>query len=112
MCQTGGLPKYKLREAIAYINEHLDQNLTLAELSSVVQMSPHYFAHSFKQSTGLPPHQYVTRCRIDKAKRLLARRELTIVEISGQVGFQSQSHFTRVFHQHTKMTPKVYRDAL
>jgi AraC family transcriptional regulator len=108
----GGLPKYKLREAIAYIQEHLDQNLTLAELSSAVQMSSHYFASLFKQSTGLTPHQYVTKCRIEKAKQLLLQRELTIVEICQEVGFQNQSHFTRVFRQHTMTTPKVYRDTL
>lgn len=107
---TGGLPKYKLDRAIAYIHENLDKNITLAELSNVVKMSPHYFATLFKQSTGLSPHQYVTKCRIDTAKQLLAKQELTIVEISQQVGFQNQSHFTRVFRQHVKITPKVYRD--
>lgn len=107
----GGLPKYKLREVIAYIQEHLDQNLTLAELNSPMQMSPHYFASLFKQSTGLTPHQYVTKCRIEKAKQLLLKGELTVVEICQEVGFQNQSHFTRVFRQHTTMTPKVYRDA-
>ena len=109
---TGGLPKYRLRQAIAYINEHLDQNLTLAELAFVVHMSPHYFASLFKQSTGLSPHQYVTKCRIEKAKQLLTKQELAIVEICQQVGFQSQSHFTRVFRQHTATTPKAYRDSL
>ncbi len=109
---TGGLPQYKLREAIAYINDHLDQKLTLAELAAVVQMSPHYFANLFKQSTGLSPHQYVTQYRIERAKRLLRRQDLTIVEICQQVGFQNQSHFTTVFRQHTTTTPKAYRDSL
>lgn len=107
---TGGLPKYKRDRAIAYIHENLARNITLAELSNVVQMSPHYFATLFKQSTRLPPHQYITKCRIETAKQLLAKRELTIVEISQQVGFQNQSHFTRIFRQHVETTPKVYRD--
>lgn len=109
---TGGLPKYKLRAVVNYINEHLDKNLTLAELAFVVQMSPHYFSSLFKQSTGYSPHQYVTKCRIEKAKQFLRGREFTIVEICHLVGFESQSHFTRVFRQYTKMTPKAYRDAL
>ncbi|HEY9782732.1 MAG TPA: AraC family transcriptional regulator [Leptolyngbyaceae cyanobacterium] len=108
---TGGLPKYKLQTVIAYIHDHLDQNLTLAELAAVVQMSPHYFVSLFKQSTGLAPHQYLTQCRIERAKRLLLKRELTIIEICQTVGFQSQSHFTRVFRQHTGTTPKAYREA-
>ncbi len=109
---TGGLPRHKLREAIAYINDHLAQKLSLAEIATVVQMSPYYFASLFKQSTGLAPHQYVTQCRIERAKQLLKRRELTIIEICQQVGFQSQSHFTRVFRQHTATTPKAYRELL
>ncbi len=109
---TGGLPKYKLREAIAYINDHLDRNLSLAELAALVQMSPYYFASLFKQSTGLAPHQYITKCRIERAKQLLKKRELTIMEICQQVGFQSQSHFTRVFRKHTATTPKAYRQLL
>lgn len=109
---TGGLPQYKLREAIAYINDNLAQSLHLVEIAAIVQMSPHYFASLFKQSTGIAPHQYVTKCRIEKAKRLLKRQELTIVEICQQVGFQSQSHFTKVFRQYTLTTPKAYRDKL
>lgn len=109
---TGGLPKYKLREAIAYINNHLDQDLSLTQLATLAQMSPYYFATLFKQSTGLAPHQYVTKCRIEKAKQLLKSRDLTIIEICHQVGFQSQSHFTRVFRKHTAKTPKVYRELL
>jgi AraC family transcriptional regulator len=105
----GGLPKYKLREAIAYINDHLERNLSLAELAALVQMSPYYFASLFKQSTGFAPHQYVTKCRIEKAKQLLKRQELKIIEICQLVGFQNQSHFTRVFRQHTATTPKAYK---
>ena len=109
---TDGLPKYKLKNAIAYIHENLDESLTLAQLSQIVQMSPHYFATLFKQSTGLSPHQYIIKCRIDLAKQLLARQNLTLVEICQQVGFQNQSHFTRVFHQYTATTPKAFRDKL
>jgi AraC family transcriptional regulator len=109
---TDGLAKYKLREVMTYINEYLDQNLTLAELAGVIQMSPHYFATLFKQSTGLAPHQYVTKCRIEKAKQLLRCEELTILEVSQQVGFVSPSHFAKVFRKYTTTTPKLYRNAL
>jgi AraC family transcriptional regulator len=109
---SGGLSPYKLKTAIAYINEHLDQNLSLAEIAAVVQMSPHYFASLFKQSTGLAPYQYVTQCRIEKAKQLLRQSDLAIVDICQQVGFQSQSHFTNVFRRYTTITPKTYRDSL
>ena len=109
---TCGLPKYKLWSAIEYINDNLENDLTLAELASVVQMSTYHFARLFKQSTGLAPHQYVIDCRIERAKMLLAQRKLSITEICYQVGFQSRSHFSALFRKHTTMTPKVYRDQL
>lgn len=106
----GGLPTYKLKEVREYIHEHLDQNLTLTKLAARANLSTHYFASLFKQSTGFSPHQYITRCRIEKAKQLLQQTELPIIEIALEVGFQNQSHFTRVFRQHLKVTPKAYRD--
>jgi AraC family transcriptional regulator len=108
---TGGLSNYQLRQVFEYIDAHLDEDLSLEKLSAAVQLSPHYFATLFKRSTGFTPHQYAMKCRIDKAKQLLQRRDLTLVEICYQVGFQSQSHFTRVFRQYVKTTPKAYRDA-
>ncbi|RUT09088.1 hypothetical protein DSM106972_011410 [Dulcicalothrix desertica PCC 7102] len=109
---TDGLPKYKLDQIIEYIRTHLENNLTLQELAGVVCISTTYFASLFKQSMGVTPHQYVTQCRVEKAKQLLRQTHLTLVEVCLQVGFQNQSHFTRVFKQYTKLTPKVYRDLL
>jgi AraC family transcriptional regulator len=96
----------------AYINAHLDQNLTLDRLSQIAQLSAHHFATCFKQSIGQPPHQYITQCRIDQAKQLLKQSNLSIVEIAHRVSFQNQSHFTRIFRQYTQTTPKVYRSLL
>jgi len=106
---TGGLPNHKLKEVNAYINENLDTNLSLAEISAIAQMSPHYFASLFKQSTGIAPHQYVTKCRVEKAKYLLAKRELSILQICHLVGFQSQSHFAKVFRKYVGITPQAFK---
>jgi len=107
---SDGLPNYKLKEVIDYIQENLDKKLTQDELSRLVHMSPHYFANLFKKSMGMTPYQYVMKCRIEKAKQLLLKRDLKIVEVCGEVGFQNQSHFTRVFRQYTNVTPKRFRD--
>ncbi len=109
---SGGLPPHKLRTAITYIQDHLDQRLSLGEMAGMVQMSPHYFASLFKQSIGVAPYQYVTQCRIERAKQLLTQPELSIVEVCQQVGFQSQSHFTKVFRERMGITPKAYRNLL
>lgn len=88
---TGGLPNHKLKIAIAYINDNLEQKISLTEIATVVQMSPHYFATLFKQSVGIAPHQYLTRCRVERAKQLLTKQKLSITQVSQLVGFQSQS---------------------
>lgn len=106
----GGLPVHKLSQTLDYIDTHLDGDLTLTKLANLVQISPHYFSSLFKQSMGLTPHQYVTKCRLEQAKLLLQRSPLSIVEICHQVGFENQSHFTRLFRQHFKITPKAYRN--
>ena len=68
---AGKLPQYKLQQIFDYINAYLDRDLSLKELANSVQMSPHYFSRLFKGSTGITPHQYIIRCRIDRAKNLL-----------------------------------------
>jgi AraC family transcriptional regulator len=109
---TGGLSVSNLRQIRDYIHSHLDAPLSLAELAALVQMHPHYFASLFKQSTGISPYRYILQHRMASAQNYLAQPNLSIVEIAQLVGFQNQSHFTRVFRQHTGVTPKVYRDRL
>ncbi|MBE9003574.1 helix-turn-helix transcriptional regulator [Fortiea sp. LEGE XX443] len=105
-----GLSPRKLRQALGYIHENLAKDLTLAEIAAVVGMSMYHFSRLFKQSTGSAPHQYVMNCRIAKAKKLLTGTEKTIEQVSEQVGFQSQSHFTNVFRKFMGITPKAYRE--
>ena len=97
---------------MVYIQEHLAQDLSLTEVASVVPLSAHYFATLFKQSTGETLLQYITRCRIERAKALLAQRTMAIADICQQVGFRDQSYFTKVFRRYSNMTPKVYRSKL
>lgn len=106
------LPSYKLRRVIDYINDNLTENLTLAELAAVAFMNPHSFSRAFKQTTGTPPHRYVINCRVERAKALLADDKLPLVEVGLSVGFQTQSHFTTLFHRLTGVTPKVFRDGM
>ena len=106
----GGLTPSQLKRVVEYIQAHLDCELNLNNLSNLIHISPHYFASLFKQSTGLSPYKYIIQSRLEKAKTLLRDRNLPIVFICHEVGFKNQSHFTRVFRQHFKITPKAYRD--
>ena len=103
------LPLSRLRRVTDYIHEHLDQHLTLAQLGAVVFMSPYHFARLFQHSTGVPPHRFVVRARIDHATALLAAPELSIAQISRVVGFRTPSHFATVFHRIMGVTPREYR---
>lgn len=105
----GGLAKYKLNRAIAFINENLDRDFQLKDLATVVEMSPYHFARMFKQSTGLTPHQYLVKQRISKAKELLRRTEIAIADIGYSIGYKNPSHFAKVFRQQTKVSPTDYR---
>lgn len=102
-----GLPKRTLQQVIDYIDAHLDRDLTVATLAAIAQVSPSYFSNLFKQSTGLTPHQYVIRCRIDRAKQLL-RQGMSIVEIAYSLGFTHQSHFSHHFKRLVGSSPKVF----
>jgi AraC-like DNA-binding protein len=107
---AGGLSPYKLQHTTAYIKDHLEQELSLATLAAVGETSPAHFARLFKYTTGLAPHQYVMRCRMDQAKQLLAETNLSLSEIGLQVGCADQSHFTALFRKYAAMTPKAYRN--
>jgi AraC family transcriptional regulator len=107
---AGGLSKYKLRQVIEYIQAHLDQDLGLTELAALVQMSPHYFSHLFKQSTGITPHQYVISCRVERAKELLLKGGIAIADIATQVGFANQSHLNLHFKRLLGVTPAQIRN--
>ncbi len=99
----------QLQQAIDYIHSHLNGDLSLAELASIVNISPTYFASLFKQSIGIAPHQYVIQQRVEQAKSMLSKTDLTIADIASKVGFSSQSHLTHHFKRLTGMTPKQVR---
>jgi AraC family transcriptional regulator len=104
-----GLSSYTLRQVLDYIRSHLSQDLSIIDLSQVAGMSPYYFLRLFKKSMHVTPRQYIIQMRIDRAKKLLRSRELSIADIALECGFTSQSHFTNVFRQITKTTPKIYQ---
>ncbi len=104
-----GLTRIRLQQAIDYIHTHLDRDLSLTKLASMINISPTYFASLFKQAIGIPPHQYVIQQRVERAKMMLKRTDLAIAEIALQVGFSSQSHLTQHIKRFTGKTPKQIR---
>lgn len=106
---SASLSKTHLRQITEYIHEHSDRNLSLLEMAQYLQMSPYYFSHLFKQSTGLSPHQYLISCRIQQAKQMLTATTLSIAEIAAQAGFVDQSHLARHFKRQFGVPPSQFR---
>ncbi len=106
----GGLSGNKMRRVTDFINDNLEQDLTLTDIAQVAELSHFHFARAFRKTMGVTPQQYITNRRIEKAKELLAKSNLPIVEIGFQTGFKNQSHFTTLFRKFTSLTPKIWRE--
>ena len=104
-----GLPCYKLNRVFAFVADHIRDALPLQQLAATAHLSPYHFARMFKQATGCTPHTYVTRQRIELAKALLRDTTIALVEVAASVGFETQSHFTGVFHRYAGVTPRAFR---
>ena len=96
-----------MTKEIPIVIEDREELLTLAELSFIADMSPHYFARTFKHVTGVAPHQYVLNARLERAKSLLLRGNVSIAEVAQKVGFFDQSHFTNYFKRLVGVTPQA-----
>ena len=106
---TGGLSAKRLRQVTDFIADNYSRDLKLNELAHVAGMSSFHFAREFKRTTGTTPHQYLIKFRIERAKALLAKNELPLIEVGLRSGFSHQSHFTRLFRRITGTTPHSYR---
>ena len=103
------MSRYSLRQAISYIEDNLHSNLKIAEIAENIGMSPFYFSRLFRKSMGLSPHEYLTQRRLEVAKKKLKKTNLPIIDISAEVGFNSQSHFIILFKKQVGTTPLKYR---
>jgi AraC-like DNA-binding protein len=101
-----------IARAKQFIHEHQAEELSLSMVAKAVNTSSFYFCKMFKKVTGLNFTDYVSRVRIEKAKNLLLNPNLRISEIAFEVGFQSLTHFNRVFKKITGQSPSDYRSLL
>ena len=103
------LPKWRLRRVVKHIDAHLASRITLGDLASVAGLSRMHFAAQFRLATGIRPHEFVLRRRIQCAQELLTNLNRPLVDIASSVGFQTQAHFTTVFKKFIGDTPHRWR---
>lgn len=108
----GSLCGWQKRVVADYIDEHLDEPISLASLAGLARLSPFHFARAFSQSFGMPPHRYHTSQRIERAKTLLACPSQSVTNIAIDVGFAETSSFTKAFRKLVGVTPTQYRRSI
>jgi AraC-like DNA-binding protein len=108
----GGLATWQRRKAVDYIEEHLAEPISLADLAQLVRLSPNYFCRAFSQTLGMPPQRYHTTQRIERAKILLANHAASVTDVGFAVGYSEASAFSTAFRRVTGLTPSSYRRSL
>jgi len=103
------LDHIRLRRVLDHIAANIEDDITLGDLAGIAGYSPFHFARKFTLATGISPHRYISRIRLENAMAELAAGKLPLAEIALNSQFSSQASFTRAFHRATGMTPKEYQ---
>ncbi|MBE9170096.1 helix-turn-helix transcriptional regulator [Pleurocapsales cyanobacterium LEGE 06147] len=107
----GGLSDRQLLQVTDYINNHLAQSIKLKDLAASLGISQFYFSRLFKKSTGISLQSYVIQQRIELAKQLLKKEDISIADVALECGFNSQSHLGKYFRELMGLTPRAYRNS-
>lgn len=102
----------RIQSALAYVCEHLPNDLSLAVLARVARLSVSRFAHLFSEQTALTPMQYVEQQRIRRACELLLMSNYRVSQVSTASGFQDPVYFARVFRKNRGLSPSAFRKKL
>lgn len=105
----GGLSRTQTRLLLQFIEAHIGEPISLADLAGIAHLSQFHFTRKFRVEFGCPPHAFLVQRRLDHARRLLARQDLPLKEVAARSGFSDQSHMTRLFRRHFDVTPAEYR---
>lgn len=101
--------KQKIRQAVQYIRENYDKDLNMAVVSNHISMNYSLFSYAFKQYTGTNFVNFLKDIRMEKAKELLEKTDLRIVEISQKIGYENEKHFMKIFKVTFGVSPTEYR---
>ncbi len=105
------LARWRLRRAIEFVETNLANAISTSDISAAAGLTRMHFAAQFKAATGLRPHEYLLRRRVERAQEMLVQTGMSVVDVALSVGFQSQSHFTVVFNRFVGRPPHAWRQA-
>jgi AraC-like DNA-binding protein/mannose-6-phosphate isomerase-like protein (cupin superfamily) len=105
--QSGYSPP--IMRVIDWLREHLEEKVSVKDLSDVAGLSPGYFRRWFHHEVGSSPSDYLTQLRIERSKQMLAETERSITNIAMELGYNTSAYFTAVFHRETGTTPTDFR---
>ncbi|MDX7951843.1 AraC family transcriptional regulator [Lichenihabitans sp. Uapishka_5] len=108
---AGGLAAWQERRAKELLRERFAGDMSIAEVARECGLSPNHFTRAFRRSTGVQPHRWLSKLRIEEAQRLLRDADSSLADIALACGFGDQSYFTRVFTRMTGMSPGAWRRA-
>jgi transcriptional regulator GlxA family with amidase domain len=104
-----GLSPRVSRRVREHITAHLNERIENRTLAALAGLSVCHFVRAFKQSHGMPPRQYIMKCRVERVRALLTETDLPLSEIAIASGFADQSHCCRCFRERVGATPGDYR---
>lgn len=102
----------QIEAAVTYINENYKNNISLDDVSRVINISPYYFSKLFKEEVGEGFVEYLTRIRVEKAKDLLINTDMPMKEICLEIGYPDPNYFSRIFKKSFGVTPTEYKEGL
>jgi AraC-like DNA-binding protein len=108
----GGLSPWQVRRIITHVNANLDAALHVEDLARLARLSLSHFFRTFSSSFGCSPHQFVTRCRLERAKELMLSTDEPLLRIAIECGFADQPHFSRIFLRFVGISPARWRRVL
>ena len=107
---TGHVRSRAMRQAIDYIHTHLAESIHLEDIAGAGGLSVFHFSRTSRRATGLAPHRYLVRARVDRVKVLLIESGQSLAAIAEEAGFTDQSHMSKVFKRLAGTTPKHFRE--
>jgi AraC family transcriptional regulator len=102
-------PPRAVRRSIEYIHANLAGAIRLKDIAGAAGMSMFHLSRTFRASTGVTLHRYLTRARIERVKTLLLDSDQSLAAIADATGFSDQSHMSKAFRRYAGTTPRLYR---